>query len=70
MKKTYIAPRMMVHETGAENDYCLLADSSKGTNGFGTTTTNGVKDEFNGDIEFSDMTGTDMFKRNPWDSQW
>lgn len=62
---------MMVHETGAEKDYCvLLANSGVTTSGFGTTPNSGVKDEFNGDIEFSDMTGTDMIKRNPWDSQW
>lgn len=72
MKKTYITPCINICKLSTEKDYCesFLADSGRQTNGFGTSTSSGIKDEFSGDIEFNDMTGTDMVKRNPWDSQW
>ncbi len=72
MKKTYIAPSITTCELGTEKGYCegLAATSGIKTNGFGTTTSNNTKDEFSGDIDFSDITGADMVKRNPWGSQW
>lgn len=70
MKKTYITPCTTVYETATEKDCCLLASTSTGTSGFGTTTTSGAKDNFNEDFESGGVTGTDMAKRNPWDSQW
>lgn len=62
---------MAAYEIGTEKGYCSSIQVTSGTTtaGFGTSLTNPVN-EFNGDIEFSDVTGTDMIKRNPWDSQW
>lgn len=70
MKKTYITPCTTVYETATERDCCLRASDGTGTGGFGTTTTSGAKDNFNEDFESGSVTGTDMAKRNPWDSQW
>lgn len=70
MKKTYNTPQVNVIELGAESSILVGADSGKTTNGFGTNDQLNVKKQFNGDIEFDDMKGTDIVRRNPWDSQW
>ena len=71
MKKKYITPKVSVYEMGAEKGFCnLMVTSGNTTSGFGTNPSSGTKGEFNSDIEFDDMSGTDMVRRNPWDSQW
>ena len=70
MKKTYITPCTTVYETATERDCCLRASAGTGTGGFSPTTNNGAKGNFNEEVESGSVTGTDMAKRNPWDSQW
>lgn len=69
MKKAYIAPALTTYELSTEDGLLTTISNGQTTTGFGTSTQSGVK-QFNGDIEFDDMKGTDIVRRNPWDSQW
>lgn len=70
MKKIYSTPQVKVMELDAVTPILAGADSTQHTPGFGTDIQSGVKIQFGSEIEFDDMKGVDIVKRNPWDSQW
>lgn len=67
MKKIYMKPAMKVVDVVVET---VLANSP----GVSTSPADGstplVKGDVNMGIDFDEMNGTDIVRKNPWDSQW
>lgn len=64
MKKNYTAPHVVV--MNIQTSEGLLVDLSNGSaNGSGTN----IKGE-RFDIDFTDISGQEIVKKNPWDNQW
>lgn len=65
MKKNYIAPATKVVELDTQSVLLAGIDS---TNPIDPTQPSGIKGDLG--IDFDDMTGADIVRKNPWDSEW
>lgn len=62
MKRNYTTPQMRVVDIEVNDG--LLVDTSQGS------AVGGQGTEIKGEINFDEMKGTDIVRKNPWDDQW
>ena len=62
-RKRYTPPTMRVADVEVNDG--LLADIVSNGNASGSLGT-----EVKGEIDFDEMNGTDIVRKNPWESQW
>lgn len=65
MKKNYIAPIAQVTEV--QTEYLMTGSNLSGKPADGSTPL--IKGE-RFDIDFTDISGQEIVKKNPWDNQW